>query len=118
MTINELKTYMKNKDITQAELSEISKIPLQTLRKIFSGVHPNPRLDTVNAVCEALGIDISLNAILKNSKSNLTDNEERLLRAFDSLIPPMQDYILEMTENLVGKQASQTDTASVGKKHA
>ena len=35
------------------------------------------------------------------SDKSLTSEQIRLLNAFDSLIPPMQEYILEMVEKLV-----------------
>lgn len=57
MTIQEIKDYMKRENITQIELSEKSKIPLQTIRKIFSGIVKNPRIDTMQAIEKALGIE-------------------------------------------------------------
>jgi len=56
MNILEIKTFMKKKGITQIELSQKSNIPLQTLRKIFSGKTANPRIDTMQAIEKALGI--------------------------------------------------------------
>lgn len=56
MDIEYVKTIMKDKKITQIELSELSGIPIQTLRKIFAGYTPNPRIDTVEAIEKALGI--------------------------------------------------------------
>ena len=37
------------------------------------------------------------------SGSSLTEKETRLLDAFNGLIPPMQDYILDMVEKLVAQ---------------
>lgn len=56
MTINEIKIYMKNNRITYQELSDKSQIPVNTLKKIFSGRTENPRIDTMRAIEEALGI--------------------------------------------------------------
>lgn len=56
MDINYVKQVMKEKKITQIQLSELSGIPIQTLRKIFAGYTPNPRIDTVEAIEKALGI--------------------------------------------------------------
>ncbi len=56
MNILEIKTFMKKNGITQIELSQKSNIPLQTLRKIFSGKTANPRIDTMQAIEKALGI--------------------------------------------------------------
>lgn len=118
MSIQEIKAYMKANRITQIRLAEISGVPLQTLRDIFSGATRNPRLDTVQAIEKALGLDKELSPNEKAAPA-LTDKEERLIKAFNVLIPPMQDYILEMTENLVQKQNPQSGSATgAGKKHA
>lgn len=57
MTILEIKEYMRKNKISQIELSEKSSIPLQTIRKIFAGITPNPRIDTMQAIEKALGIN-------------------------------------------------------------
>lgn len=59
MSIAEIKAYMKANGITYPELSEMSGIPLNTLRNIFSGRTPTPRVDTMQAIVEALGLDDS-----------------------------------------------------------
>lgn len=107
---------MKANKITQIMLAEKSGLPLQTLRKIFAGGTTHPRIDTMQAIEAALGI--SADKQPTTVEPGLTDAQKRLLKAFNSLIPPMQDYILEITESLVGKQTPQTDTAAVGKKNA
>ena len=56
MTIQEIKAYMKERKITQKQLSDMSGIPLQTLRKIFSGLTTSPRIDTMQAIETALGL--------------------------------------------------------------
>ena len=56
MNILEIKHFMKTKKITQIELAEKSGIPLQTLRGIFSGKTLNPRIDTMQAIENALGL--------------------------------------------------------------
>lgn len=50
--INKLK---KEKGLTNAQLSKLSGITLSTLDKITSGANTNPKLDTLQAICRALG---------------------------------------------------------------
>lgn len=57
MDIEQLKKIMKEKGITQIELAKLSGVPLQTLRYIFSGRTPNPRIDTMQAIEKALGLN-------------------------------------------------------------
>lgn len=51
------KGYLKQKNITYEKLSEMSGIPLNTLKNIFRGKTEHPRIDTIQAIERALGID-------------------------------------------------------------
>lgn len=106
MDIPEIKNYMKVNGITQKELAQKANIPLQTIRKIFAGYTAHPRIDTIQAIEKALGLDeaskYSHTSVKSNNLTNpLSKKETRLLDAFNALIPPMQEYILEMVEKLV-----------------
>ncbi len=61
MTLNEriflIKQQLKQQKITYEELSQKSGIPLNTLKNIFRGRTANPRLDTMQAIEKALGLD-------------------------------------------------------------
>lgn len=57
MTIEEIKKFMKEHKITYDDLSEKAKIPIGTLKSIFSGRTPNPRIDTMQAIEKALGLN-------------------------------------------------------------
>lgn len=114
MDIELWKKRKKELHLTHDQLAEMSGVSRRVIAGIFAGDNrgQNPRLVTVQAIERALGL------IETPADKLLSGKEERLLSAFNALIPPMQDYILEMTESLVGKQTPQTDTATVGKKHA
>ena len=101
MQIAEIKAYLKKNKITYEELSTLSKIPIGTLKSIFSGRTPTPRIDTVQAIENALGLSDTETA--SSAIKTLTDSEKRLLKAYNSLIPPMQDYVLETTEKLASQ---------------
>ncbi len=57
MDINNIKSIMKFKKITQNDLSEITGVPLQTIKCILTGRTKFPRIDTVEAIERALGLD-------------------------------------------------------------
>lgn len=97
MKVEEIKAYMKAHNITQIELSEKSKIPLQTIRKIFSGHTANPRIDTLCAIEQALGLGGEKEY---REATSLSDKQRRLLSAFDKLVPAMQDNVIGIVENL------------------
>ena len=50
------KDYLKQKNITYEKLSEMSGIPLNTLKNIFRGKTEHPRIDTIQAIERALGL--------------------------------------------------------------
>lgn len=60
MNINLVKKIMKEKKITQIKLSELTGVPLQTIKYIFTGRTKYPRIDTVEAIEKALGINETL----------------------------------------------------------
>ena len=57
MQVSEIKNYLKKQKITYEELSIKSEIPIGTLKSIFSGRTPNPRIDTLQAIEKALGLN-------------------------------------------------------------
>lgn len=79
MTVEEIKNYMKENNITQIELSKLSNIPLGTIRKIFSEARKNPRIDTMQAIENALGF-VSPTAV-----SQFTEKENELIRLYRAL---------------------------------
>lgn len=54
--INQLK---KEKGLTNAQLSVLSGVTQSTLDKITAGINTNPKLDTLQAICAALGCRLS-----------------------------------------------------------
>lgn len=57
MNLAEIKSYLKENKITYFQLSKKSGIPLGTLKNIFSKCSTNPRLDTIQAIEKALGLN-------------------------------------------------------------
>jgi transcriptional regulator with XRE-family HTH domain len=57
MDIENIKKFMKEKKITYDTLSQLSGIPVNTIKNIFRGKTQNPRIDTMQAIEKALGIN-------------------------------------------------------------
>ena len=95
MDILEIKNYMRLHKITQIELAQKSQIPLQTIRKILSGITPNPRIDTVQAIEKALG--------LQNEKAplQLSNGEQKLIELFRLVPQDQQDLVLSMINGAI-----------------
>lgn len=74
MQIVEIKSYLKKRKITYETLSDKSGIPLGTLKSIFSGRTPNPRLDTMQAIENALGLSKPLEWTDEEKALGVTDS--------------------------------------------
>lgn len=51
--------YCKDRKITVNKLCTMSGIIQSTVNSIFSGRSKNPKLQTINAICQGLGIKLS-----------------------------------------------------------
>ncbi len=94
-TINEIKNYMKSHGITQIQLSEMSNIPLGSLRNIFSGRVPNPRIDTMKAIEDALGLNE------KAVEENPPQSIEHLIAHLKDLPQDKQQELVPVIEHLI-----------------
>lgn len=56
MEMEEIKKYLKEKDITYEELAKRTGLSISTIKKLFAGISKYPRIDTVEAIEKALGI--------------------------------------------------------------
>lgn len=74
MQVAEIKSYLKKHKITYEELSEKSGIPLGTLKNIFSKCSTNPRLDTMQAIENALGLSKPLEWTDEDYANGVTDS--------------------------------------------
>ena len=95
MDINDIKKHMKANKITYEVLSTNSGIPLNTLKNIFRGKTKNPRIDTMQAIEKALG--------LQNEKTppQLSDGEEKLIELFRLVPQNQQDLVLSMINGAI-----------------
>lgn len=95
MKIEDIKSFLKQNKITYEKLSELSGISISALKKIFSGQAKYPRVDTVEAIEKALGLDEK-----PYDWYMLTPQENELITEYRQLIPAMRDYILDSVKKL------------------
>ncbi len=53
-----IKKYREKKAISQDKLSKLAGVTLHTITKIESGATPDPRIETVKKIADALGISV------------------------------------------------------------
>ena len=58
----------KNRKITQRELAERAGVGLMTIACLENGKHPNPRIDTLMLILNALGYDLKIETMKEELK--------------------------------------------------
>jgi transcriptional regulator with XRE-family HTH domain len=99
MDIQSIKEYLKNKKITYEQLSELSGIPLNTIKNIFSRRTPNPRVDTMQAIECALGIT--------NERADApayTEDEKKLLALISELTEEETQELSNYIDFIISKR--------------
>lgn len=95
MTIEEIKLYMKQNGISQIELADKSHISLQTLRKIFCGQTAHPRIDTMQAIENALGLQP------KDACKTATHSIERTVARLQALPPDKKQALAAAIDHMI-----------------
>ncbi len=75
-----IKNARKTKQLTQEELSELSKVNLRTIQRIENDEN-TPRGQTLNLICDALELDVN-NFILLNTSNKKTSIGNILINGF------------------------------------
>lgn len=109
MGLDKLNYYKKKTGLTNAQLSEITGITISTIDKITSGNNTNPKLRTIEALCDALGC--SLNDIVDrpNKSTALTINsdddaqKQKLIDNYDKMNQTAQRTLVEYSEFMASK---------------
>ena len=104
-TIEELKQRKKELKMTMDTLSEISTIPKRTLEDVFRGVTKNPRIDTMQAIEKALGLDKTQEEReLKELYAGATEEKKQLFDLIMSLSDEQVDKLTEFADFLISKR--------------
>ena len=97
MEIEQIKSVLKERGLTYLDLSKMSKVPESTLKNIFAGYTKYPRIDTMRAIEEALGIGKE-QAEEKKEPPELSDGEKALLELFNRVPADKQGLVVQMIE--------------------
>lgn len=88
MDIKTIKTFMKQNHITYDDLAKKSGLSISTIKKVLSGISQYPRVDTMQAIEHALGID---------EPQTLSAEQQELFSLIQSLsddeVKEMNDYL-------------------------
>ena len=97
MDIEKTKKFMKEQAITYDILSQLSGIPLNTIKNIFCGKTQNPRIETIQAIEKALGLD-------KEKTTDISEEEKNFLLAFRQLTEEEKNEFLSIADFILSKR--------------
>lgn len=102
--LEKLKALKEERGLTNAEIAQLSNIPLATITRIFNGQTPNPTFETISQVAIALGASIDEIAGLKQPDAprvpspirQTLDNYAELLKEKDDRIKDLKEDVKEV----------------------
>lgn len=98
MELTQLNEIRKLKGLSIEDVAKNANLPKGTVEKVLFGIVKHPRIDTMEAIEKALGI--TSDKIEYKNEEQYTEQEKRLVKAFRTLIPSMQENILELVESM------------------
>lgn len=99
MDIMNIKKTLKEKKITYQCLSELSDVPLSTIKSVFCGKTKNPTIETVNAITRALGVNTGdFNGDI--AQNYITQEEENIIKIYRLLDEKHKNYLITFLEGL------------------
>lgn len=115
MDIQEIKKYLKANKISYEKLAEMTGLSVSTITKIFGGFAKYPRIDTMEAIESALGLDKNNQIISSDERSagwsdtakvSVTPIEFDMLQVFREVGKKYgeesQRAVISMLENTLG----------------
>lgn len=97
MEIKQIKSIMKSQGITYDDLSSMSNIPLNTIKNIFRGKTQNPRIDTMQAIEKALGLD-------RETVADISVEERDFIEVFRQLTEEEKKEFFSIADFILAKR--------------
>lgn len=111
--INKLK---KEKGLTNAQLAELSGVTLSTLDKLTAGINRNPKLDTLQAICRALGCHLDDFDDDSPKDQQINELEVKLIkkyRTLDEYGKEAVDAVLNIEHNRCNEKAEIIESSAI-----
>ena len=97
---NFLKKVKKEKKLTIQDISDLSGIPKGSVQNIFCGYVPAPRIDTVQAIEKALGLE------KEKAPTDLTDGELKLILSLRVMSQEKREMVMSMFNAVLNAQTN------------
>ena len=99
--LDRLKALKEERDLTNAEISKLSNIPLATITRIFNGSTPNPTFETFAQIAIALGASLDEIAGIRQPEAPPVDAPiETTLNSYAALLREKDERIKELKEEV------------------
>lgn len=90
---------MKQRGLNERELSQRSGVPKTTINSMFHKKH-NPSINTLESLCEGLGITLSEFFYEGDSDCPLTQEQRELFAKWSRLSPEQKQAFLRLIDSL------------------
>ncbi|NMM51640.1 helix-turn-helix domain-containing protein [Paenibacillus aquistagni] len=98
-----LRTLRREKNLTTTQLSKLSGVTQSTISEIEND-NRSPQLDTLDKICQALGISINeLFPAATNRTLFLSDEEKHILQVFYQLNPHEREALKTLVTSLLDR---------------
>lgn len=95
--LEKLKMLKEERNLTNAEIAELSNLPLATITRVFNGSTPNPTFETFTRIAIALGVSLDEIAGLKQpDELPLTTPIVDAFNSYSELLKDKDDRIQEL----------------------
>ena len=97
--LDRLKALKEQKHLSNAEIAELSHLPLATVTRIFNGGTPNPTFETFVGIATALGVSLDERAGLKSpNEEAVPSHVEMTINSYAELLKEKDERIRELKE--------------------
>lgn len=104
--IKRLKELKAERHLTNAQIAEVSKIPLQTVTRVISGATQNPTFDTIARITIALGGSLDVIAgIATPEEQPLGARVEDTIASYAELLKEKDERIQEKKDDIAALTA-------------
>lgn len=97
--VEQLKMIKEDKNLTNAEIANLSNIPLATITRVFNGQTPNPTFETISRIAIGMGVSLDELCGLKQPDAPpIPSPIENTLNSYSELLQEKDIRIRELKE--------------------
>ena len=97
--LNYLRELKQTRNLSSAEIAELSKIPAATVSRILSGTTPNPTFETISAIAIALGGSLDeMTGLRSKDETPIKPQVEQTIGAYADMLSEKDARLQEKEE--------------------